>query len=130
MPGGALSISANGDQDGIVWVSMPNQMDAAWGAHRGSLVALDARDLHKLWSDDCIFYFAKFNPPIVANGRVYLATFADPHSITEPGHVDANGACAGDELNVANRYVSDPKAGLPHHRLPVGTAWIISYGLR
>ena len=47
---------------------MPNQMDATWGAHRGSLVALDARDLHKLWSDDCIFYFAKYNPPIVANG--------------------------------------------------------------
>jgi hypothetical protein len=84
----------------------------------------------RYWSDDCIFYFAKFNPPIVANGRVYLATFADPHSVTEPGHVDASGACAGDELNVANRNVSDPKVGPPHHRLPVGTAWIISYGLR
>jgi outer membrane protein assembly factor BamB len=128
MPGGALSISANADQDGIVWISMPNQMDATWGAHRGSLVALDARDLHKLWSDDCIFYFAKYNPPIVANGRVYLATFADPHSATEPGHVDASGSCAGPELNVDGS--SDPKVGHPHHRLPVGTAWIISYGLR
>jgi outer membrane protein assembly factor BamB len=130
MPGGALSISANGNQDGIVWVSMPNQEDATMGAHRGSLVALDARDLHKLWSDDCIFYFAKFNPPIVAKGRVYLATFADPYSVTKPGHVDASGVCTGSDLNVADNLNPDPNVGDRASRLRVGTAWIISYGLR
>jgi hypothetical protein len=59
MPGGALSISANGNQDGIVWVSMPKQADATWGVHRGMLYALDAKDLHVLWSNDCTGYFAK-----------------------------------------------------------------------
>src|SRR5262249_891227 len=42
MPGGALSISANGKQDGIVWVSKPNRVDSTMGVHQGSLVALDA----------------------------------------------------------------------------------------
>ena len=88
MPGGALSISANGIEDGIVWVSMPNSeprgttnSDSAWGLHRGYLDALNATNLSdELWRDECIIYFAKFNPPMIADGRVYLATFADPTS--------------------------------------------------
>jgi hypothetical protein len=78
MPGAALSISANGTTDGIVWASMPNLTDATFGAHRGSLVALAARDLKLLWRFDCVFYFAKFNPPTIADGKVFLATFATP----------------------------------------------------
>jgi hypothetical protein len=126
MPGGALSISANGNQNGIVWASLPNQGDAAGGIHRGSLVALDANDLHKLWRDDCVFWFAKFNPPVVANGRVYLATFADPvadrHEAVKPGPSKPDGTCE----------MQDPKplADKDVHTLPVGFAWIIQYGLK
>jgi hypothetical protein len=130
MPGGALSISANGGQDGIVWVSMPNREDATTGVHRGSLVALGATDLHELWKDECIWYFAKFNPPTVADGHVFLATFADPVSVP-------NNSLVPDPDNA-------PKPGkdcdlLPDLDVPltrsdlftsVGTAWIIEYGLK
>jgi hypothetical protein len=117
MPGGALSISANGRQDGIVWVSMPNQGNATAGAHRGSLVALDARDLRHLWDDQCIWYFAKFNPPTVADGRVFLATFADPKLARKPGE------------NCDQKDSPDPNFTQQDLSQPVGVAWIIEYGL-
>jgi hypothetical protein len=130
MPGGALSISANGSQDGVVWVSMPNRKDATTGVHRGSLVALDARDLHYLWDDQCIWYFAKFNPPTVADGHVFLATFADPVSLPntnppapDPGHARKPGADCG----LPDKEVPLTPADLS---TSVGTAWIIEYGLK
>jgi hypothetical protein len=132
MPGGALSVSANGNQDGIVWVSMPNQADATHGIHRGSLAALNARTLSQLWIDPCIFYFAKFNPPIVADGRVFLATFADPSSATTPG----DSCDKPDPPLKGTSEKSDPDlskpggAANPDEWLKVGRAWIISYGLK
>jgi len=117
MPGGALSLSANGTQDGIVWASLPNRMDATNGVHRGSLVALDAINLHELWRDDCVWYFAKFNPPAVADGHVFLATFADPAvAPTAPRKPDQN--------------CDLPEPPAPLSPTPsVGTAWVIEYGL-
>src|SRR3954470_13837048 len=41
MPGGACSVSANGDQDGIIWVSYP-QSDGQWQKASGYLVAIAA----------------------------------------------------------------------------------------
>jgi len=123
MPGGALSISANGRQDGILWVSMPNNnRNATSGVHRGSLVALDATDLHHLWEDPCIWYFAKFNPPTVADGRVFLATFAepDPRLAQKPGE-----NCSADDPPDPDFNHPDPQL-----KTSVGTAWIIEYGLK
>jgi hypothetical protein len=114
MPGAALSLSANRNQDGIVWASLPNQMDATWGIHRGSLAALDALDLHELWRDDCVWYFAKFNPPTVADGHVFLATFANPVIDRLPD----------DEQNCG---LPDPQID-PNPKSP-GSAWILEYGL-
>jgi len=113
MPGAALSLSANRNQDGIVWASLPDRVDATWGIHRGSLAALDALDLHELWRDDCVWYFAKFNPPTVADGHVFLATFANP---------------------VIDRLPDDePNCGLPDPPIipakSPGSAWILEYGL-
>ena len=114
MPGGALAVSANGTRDGIVWLSMPYQNeDATNGIHRGTILAADALDLHELWRDDCVRYFAKFNPPIIADGKVVLATFADPSRKAVPGRCDS------------------PEPTIPtnrDHLLP-GTAWLIVYGL-
>ncbi len=104
MPGGALSLSANGNQagTGIVWASHPHDqdvkdsqghvMDANQHIVRGILRAYDASDLtRELWNSqlapddstdansDSIGNFAKFCPPTVANGKVYLASFGrDP----------------------------------------------------
>ena len=129
MPGGALSVSANGMTNGIVWASYPNQGDATMGVHRGTLAALDALSLAPLWKDDCIFFFAKFNPPLVANGHVYLATFADPDlaKAHAPGPTAPNGSCElQDPALIPN---SDANHYDPELKLPPGTAWIIEYGV-
>ena len=81
MPGGALSLSANGDKDGVVWASLAPTRDAANTIELGILMAFDARTLELLWSsdkyDDRRVYFAKFVPPTIAYGRVFRATFGD-----------------------------------------------------
>lgn len=90
MPGGALSISADGVQNGILWASLPLNEDAWVKIVRGRLVAFkinpdgtspDGAKLKVAWSSYCAdpyddFYFAKYAPPTVANGRVYLPTFS------------------------------------------------------
>ncbi len=86
MPGGFMSISANGSTDGsgILWVAMPYASNASHAVVRGVLRALDASDISKseLWNSestgsdsDRLGQFAKFCPPTVANGKVYVATF-------------------------------------------------------
>jgi hypothetical protein len=82
MPGGACSISANGSQDGIVWVSYP-QADGQWQKVNGFLVAYAAtpggangRTLVELWRDSSAVLFAKFCPPTIADGKVFRASFA------------------------------------------------------
>src|SRR6266850_2197831 len=82
MPGGFLSISANGDHDGILWTTSPLSEDALTDTVPGVLRAFDAITLKQLWSTDKNtsrdpFNFAKNCPPTVANGKVYLATFSD-----------------------------------------------------
>jgi hypothetical protein len=81
MPGAALSLSANGDKDGVVWVSLAPGGDAANSIEPGILMAFDAETLELLWSseqdDNGQVYFAKFVPPTIASGRVFRATFGD-----------------------------------------------------
>jgi outer membrane protein assembly factor BamB len=82
MPGGFLSISANGSKDGILWAAIPYQDDAWVEIVRGSMRAFRADTMELLWSTDANdasdnFDFAKNVPPTVANGKVYLATFSD-----------------------------------------------------
>jgi hypothetical protein len=78
-PGGMTTISANGMQNGIVWGAYSPSGDGWHSLVPGNLVAFDAKDLHTLWrsdakSRDALGTFAKFAPPVVANGRVYMAT--------------------------------------------------------
>ncbi len=82
MPGGFLSISANGNRDGILWAAIPYEDDAWVQVVRGSMRAFRADTLELLWSTDGndpsdYFDFSKGVPPTVANGKVYLATFSD-----------------------------------------------------
>ena len=84
MPGSTLTVSSNGATagTGIVWASHPLSGDANQQLRPGSLDAYDARDVRKLlWSSsqfprDDVGLFAKFNNPVVANGKVYMATFS------------------------------------------------------
>ena len=81
----ALSISANGSTagTGILWASMPYSGISNPGPVPGILYALDATNLTtELWdsqmnaSHDSVGNYAKFVPPTVVNGKVYLATFS------------------------------------------------------
>ena len=84
MPGGFLAVSANGAVagSGIVW-ALTGKGDANWKSVPGVLRAFDATDLSKeIWNSDKkagrdrLGLLAKFNTPVVANGKVYVATFS------------------------------------------------------
>jgi hypothetical protein len=78
-----MSLSANGSQagTGILWAPIALTGDQIPGA-TGVLHALDASKLSDLWNSeldsnrDRAGNFSKFNPPTVANGKVYLPTFS------------------------------------------------------
>jgi len=81
-----LSLSANGNQagTGIVWGSGAFSENANQNTVAGILRAFDATDLtNELWDSkqnatrDDVGNYAKFSPPTIANGKVYLATFSN-----------------------------------------------------
>ena len=88
-PGGVMTLSANGSTPGtaILWASTPKDTgDGAWHTtDPGVLYAVDAADVtHLLWSANPMTLagggtanVAKFNSPVVANGRVYVGTFSN-----------------------------------------------------
>lgn len=83
-PGGALSISADGETDGsaILWAIRGKRTSPGLAASTGAgvLVAFDASDVtRQLWSSDdaasdMLGTASKFNPPTIANGRVFVGT--------------------------------------------------------
>ena len=86
MPGSMLSISSAGQTagSGIVWASHPLSGNANQQVRPGRFMAMDARNVQNiLWSStmlpnrDSVGLFAKFNTPVVCNGKVYLATFSN-----------------------------------------------------
>ena len=90
MPGGMLAISSDGNGStatkgsAIVWALHPTAGDGNRGTVAGVLEAFRADDLRQpIWSSnhdprgsDDLGSFAKFCPPVIANGRVYVATFS------------------------------------------------------
>jgi outer membrane protein assembly factor BamB len=92
-PGGLLTLSANGDVpgSGIVWVSHHHRESFNDNAlpvmKQGVLEAYDAGTLGLLWTSDRstqVGPFAKFTPPTVANGKVYLPVSPSPSTATCP----------------------------------------------
>ena len=82
----ALSLSANASTSGtgIVWGSRPISGSSNPGPTSGILYAFDATNLaNELWDSqqdsarDAVGNYAKFVPPTVVNGKVYLATFSN-----------------------------------------------------
>ena len=86
MPGAMLSLSADGSSSGtgIIWASHPIRDDANHQSVDGLVRAIDASNLqNELWNSeqnaarDHLGKLAKFTPPTVANGKVYVATFSN-----------------------------------------------------
>lgn len=83
-PGGILTLSSNGTLgSGVLWASTP-QADSWHVTAAGTLYAFDASDITKLlWSSeqnaarDALGNFAKFTPPVVVDGLVFMATFSN-----------------------------------------------------
>ena len=88
-PGAMLSLSANGNKDGILWAAIHATGDSWHESRPGVLHAYDGDDIrHELWNslqvparDDCGEY-SKMAPPTIANGRVYLASFGSENAGT------------------------------------------------
>ena len=85
LPGGAaLAVSANGvtTGTGILWAATSTQ-NASSAAVPGVLHAFNAANVGtELWNStmipaDQFGNLAKFTVPVVANGRVYMATFSN-----------------------------------------------------
>lgn len=69
--GGMMSLSANGDKDGILWVSMANSHE---GFAASQIAAFDATTLEKKWIAPAGGY-AKFVCPTVSGGHVFVASW-------------------------------------------------------
>jgi IPT/TIG domain-containing protein len=86
-PGGFLALSANSDTPGtgVLWATVATSGDAENNPPvPGALYAFDAGNVAtELWDStmnaarDSFGNFAKFVPPLVANGRVYVATWSN-----------------------------------------------------
>jgi outer membrane protein assembly factor BamB len=83
--GAMISVSTNGSVagSGIVWAAHAATGDAEHDVSPGILRAFDANDVTKeLWNNnqsaaDNAGKYAKFSPPTIANGHVYLSTFSN-----------------------------------------------------
>jgi hypothetical protein len=89
-PGGILSCSGDNYKygTGIVWATHAVDGSANRIIRRGVVRAFDAEDINReLWSSERVpnrdrpqaqHMFAKFNPALAINGRVYLPTWSQP----------------------------------------------------
>lgn len=84
MPGGALSLSASGGKNGVLWVSnvLQEGIDALNTngdalAFSGRLMAFDALTLEKLWEAPDQVPFAKYIPPTIGGGKVFRSTYSN-----------------------------------------------------
>jgi hypothetical protein len=97
MPGGILSVSGVSEDatSAIVWATVPLQGDAAEHIVRGILIAFQANpngsDIPLLWHSemnparDSVGLFAKYVPPTVADGKVFVVSFG---SLANPDNAD------------------------------------------
>jgi hypothetical protein len=85
-PGGGLSLSANGNGDGIVWAIVPTTVGSQVP---GVLYAFDASNVStQLWMSKDYWFPTKFSLPTIVNGKVYVPTSASPASLS-PAYLPA-----------------------------------------
>jgi hypothetical protein len=156
-----LSISSNGDLvgSGIVWGAASFSGVATGPSAPGILRAFDATNLGtELWDSkqnaarDDVGMYAKFNPPTVANGKVYLGTFSGqllvyglnppaangihfaqsasttPQSTTGNVSVPFSGTQGGGDLNVVVVSWSDTTSAIQSVTDALGNAYTLAIG--
>jgi len=100
MPGGMLTLSASGEDNGILWATIPAEGDANAAPVPGMVLAYDASEfakvpnhdgvprLRKLWQSTG-FTYSKFCSPVVADGKLFVPTYdgrIDVYMLGEPPH--------------------------------------------
>jgi hypothetical protein len=132
-PGGILALSANGEQSGsgVLWATVVTSGDASENPPvPGALHAFNAENVaQELWNSttnaarDGFGNFAKFVPPLVANGRVYVATWSNQVAVYGllPGYtVSATSAAFGNEqINVPSAPMSVTVTNTGSASLPI-----------
>jgi hypothetical protein len=103
-PGASLSVSSDGNSNAILWAATNSQGQGgglgAWHmTEPGILYAYSLPSMTQIWTneqnasrDDCNNY-AKFIPPTISNGKVYLASFGTAQ--TQSGQVCVYGELSG-----------------------------------
>jgi hypothetical protein len=140
-PGGMVTASSNGATagSGVVWASLAKSGTDAWHALvSGYLYAFSADDVTRmLWSSegqtqDSLGLFAKFCPPTVANGRLYIGTAIDTN--TKTAFLRVYGPLSGSAqnrsytlVNHATGWAVDVKGGATTAGAPV-IQWPITGG--
>jgi hypothetical protein len=80
-----MCLSSNGEHDGVIWGCMPDK-DANRAQTFGRVFAFDAANfgermqdgdsqIERLWMSDPHHAFAKFNPPVVNDGRLWVPCY-------------------------------------------------------
>jgi hypothetical protein len=98
MPGGLLGVSSSASTQGIIWALVPATGDAnSCRGVKGMLIAVAADDVTKeLWrsqgkdanvsdTKDSFGLLARFNPPTIANGKVFVPTAGDAEPLQRYG---------------------------------------------
>jgi hypothetical protein len=99
MPGGFISVSANGTSSPIVW-SMVERVDGQFLNQNGFnawnqspdfgkkilswLIAADGNNLNEIYRDPFDYPFVKFVPPTIAAGKVFRATVSSIDMFVSP----------------------------------------------
>jgi hypothetical protein len=101
----STSSSANDDNSAIVWVSHANNCDPNHQTCPGIVRAFNANDVtSELWNSkmnpgDDIGNYAKFNSPVIANGKVYVGSFSN--NVTVYGLLGNGGTGGCSQANIA-----------------------------
>jgi hypothetical protein len=117
MPGCILAVSANGNANGIVWANSIFSGDGLHDIVPGILRAYDANNLGtELWNSyqnkahDDFGSLAKYVPPTIANGKVYMASFS--HTVDVYGLLNSASIILANysfETNSSGGAASPPK---------------------